>query len=68
MAIADDLLVLNDTKQNIKNAIIAKGQDLAGVPFISYHTAIENITASSSTSTEWTQAYYDDVFQTTLDN
>ena len=48
MSIADKLIQLNTTKQNIKQAIIDKGVDLTGIPFTDYHTKIAEITGGGS--------------------
>ena len=49
MSIADKLIQLNTTKQNIKQAIINKGVDLTGVPFTDYHTKIAEISGGGET-------------------
>jgi|LSQX01.2.fsa_nt_gb hypothetical protein len=49
MSIADKLIQLNTTKQNIKQAIIDKGVDLTGVPFTDYHTKIAEISGGGET-------------------
>lgn len=43
--ISENLIALNETKQNIKTAIEGKGQDLTGVPFTQYADKIEAIQA-----------------------
>jgi hypothetical protein len=43
MSIADKLTQLATAKQNIKQAIIAKGVNLTGIPFTQYHTKIAEI-------------------------
>lgn len=43
MSIASELLTLNTAKQNIKQAIMDKGVDMAGVPFTNYHAKIAEI-------------------------
>jgi len=50
MAIADKLIQLNTTKQNIKQAIIDKGVDVSGVSFIDYHTKIAEISGEGTVS------------------
>ena len=49
MSIAEKLIQLNTTKQNIKQAIIDKGVDLTGVPFTQYHTKIAEISGGEET-------------------
>ena len=49
MSIADKLIQLNTTKQNIKQAIINKGVSMAGVPFTQYHTKIAEISGGGLT-------------------
>lgn len=58
MTIADNLTLLNSTKQDIKAAIAAKGVDMTGVAFTDYDTKIGEIpTGGGSTITfdEWTR-------------
>lgn len=43
MTISQKLTNVNDTKLNIKNAIIDQGVDMTGVPFTDYHTKIAEI-------------------------
>jgi hypothetical protein len=56
MSIAESLIELNNTKQSIKAAIEAKGQNLSGVPFTGYADKIANI-ETSGTGTEITLPY-----------
>jgi surface protein len=61
MTIASELTTLNSTKQAIKTAIEAKGQDLTGVAFSGYPAKIDAISGGGSSGgpLEWSQAYYD---------
>ena len=70
MAISDKLIELNNTKQNIKTAIINKGVDMDNVPFTSYAEMIDEITGGGEPAPEWQphpdwydikQIYADDV-------
>lgn len=70
MAISDKLIELNNTKQNIKTAIINKGVDMDNVPFTGYAERIDEITGGGEPSPEWQphpdwydikQIYADDV-------
>jgi len=48
MTIADNLTLLNSTKQDIKAAIEAKGVDMTDVPFTDYDTKIGEITTGGA--------------------
>ena len=64
------LTYLNDTKNLIKDALIAKGATIdSSTPYRDYATTIENLpsgSVSTSPSSEWSQAYYDSVYAASL--
>jgi hypothetical protein len=65
MTIASELTTLNSTKQAIKTAIEAKGQDLTGVPFSGYPAKINAISGGGGSSAywdDWSQEYYEAVY------
>jgi hypothetical protein len=63
MTIASELTTLNSTKQAIKAAIEAKGQDLTGVAFSGYPAKIDAISGGGSAYwDDWSQEYYEAVY------
>jgi hypothetical protein len=63
MTIASELTTLNSTKQAIKTAIEAKGQDLTGVAFSGYPAKIDAISGGGSGYyDDWSQEYYEAVY------
>ena len=65
MTIASELTTLNTTKNNIKDAIEAKGVTVGAVPFADYPSKIASISGGGSTPLTpivWTQSYYDAVY------
>jgi hypothetical protein len=64
MTIASELTTLNSTKQAIKTAIEAKGQDLTGVAFSGYPAKIDAISGGGGSAyyDDWSQEYYEAVY------
>jgi hypothetical protein len=64
MTIASELTTLNSTKQAIKTAIEAKGQDLTGVAFSGYPAKIDAINGGGGSAywDDWSQEYYEAVY------
>ena len=61
------LTYLNDTKNLIKDALIAKGATInSNTPYRDYATTIENLSSGSVFTPEWSQGYYDSVYATSL--